>query len=343
MQGFTLNDVPLSELDDEVMVLFNLNSNLALCPRRRSRGTMSMRLLLQDAEGAVVVDLFPLELGDSDIIFIVLGVVALGGLIVGLILIMMRRSSVMSDEISKQSRAKFEAIKPAGTNGSIAPTLVERPQARVALESTHLLQREREANIDYALRKEIFEIKFRLDKLIRDVAPSLEKQNQTRVDLDKVVTDIVALRDQLRVDGQDLRKLKLSLAELSFRLNSQRQDVENQRADLAKLRAQPELDKLRTEIAGFKDGLLTTEQEIQKLKAIDERSVNIQKAQGSATQRVDTPNITPATQVETLPKQQKPAIPHLHSTDFVSRTCIRCGLPTNPQDNYCVHCGQPVF
>jgi hypothetical protein len=295
--------------------------------------------------GTVVANLYPLELGDSNLIFIVLGVVALGGLIVGLILTMMRRSSAMSDEISKQSRAKFEAIKPAGSNGSTGPRLVERPQARVALDSQHLVQKEREAKIDYELRKEIFEIKFRLDKLTRDVAPSLERQSQTRVDLDKVAADLVALRDQLRIEGQDLQKLKVSLAELSFRLNTQRQDVENQRADLAKLREQPELEKLKADVAGFKDGLLTAEQEVQRLKAIvDEQNVKIAKPQPPATQQVDTPEAPPVTPAKNLSKPSPETVsPPLPSISFISRTCIRCGTPTNPQDNYCVHCGQPVF
>jgi len=299
--------------------------------------------------------LSPLQLGDSNSLFVVLAVVVLVGIIIGLILTMMRRASAMSDEISKQSKAKFEAITPTSVSAL-------RNDSRVAevKEKTQPLARTdhlRETGGYFALRKEVLETKFHLEQFIRETTPRMEKQRETLADIEKMRTEVSSMRERLSVDAQEIQKLKASLAEQGTKLHSQRRDIEDQRALMEKWWEDAGVGKLRAEVNTLRERSLTTDQELQNLKTkLDEQNLKRQHVLDSEAQRAPVVKVAPVVTVapvvkvahgpEIAPPMQL-ASERIYPQTLVtlgstSKRCVSCGFPLHPKDNYCNHCGQGV-
>jgi len=293
--------------------------------------------------------LSPLQLGDSNSLFIVLAVVVLVGIIIGLILTMTRRASAMSDEISKQSKAKFEAITPTSVSA-----LRSNSQVTDVKEKTPSLARAdylRETGGYFTMRKEVLETKFHLEQFIRENTPLMEKQRQSLADIEKLRTEVSSLRERLGIDAQEIQKLKASIAEQGIKLHSQRRDIEDQRTLIEKAREEAEGGKLRAEVNALQERLLTTDQELQKLKTnLDEENLKRQHVLDSVdaeAQRAPAVQSAPVVKAAKGPEIAPPK-PFASETiypqtqealDSTSRRCLNCGFLLQPQDNYCMHCG----
>jgi len=290
-----------------------------------------------------------LQLGDSNSLFIVLAIVVLVGIIIGLVLTMSRRASAMSDELSKQSKAKFEAITPTS-----ALALRNRSQVTEVREKAQPLARTdhiRETDGYFTLRKEVLETKFHLEQFIRENTPYLEKQRQALADTEKLRTEVSSLRERLGVDAQEIQKLKASLAEQGIRLHSQRRDIEEQRAVMEKSWEEAGVGKIRSEVNTLQERLLTTDQELQKLRTIlDEQNIKsrhfvdleAQRApavrEAPVVDRTRAPEITPPRELAGEKSYPQTRV----ARGSTSKRCASCGFPLTPKDNYCNHCGQSI-
>lgn len=251
--------------------------------------------------------------------------VILAGIIIGIIVTVFRRTSAMSDELSKQSKARFEALKPASTSPDSpqVPRVMERPQPSVRAD------RVQDAGGYLALRKDLLETKFQLEQYIREKTPLVEKQRETLAEVSKLKTEVLGLRDRLNVEGQEIQKLKSSLGEQNVKLQSQRRDIEIQRIETDKVREQPKFENLMEEISELRDRLLTTEQELQKLRTtLEDHATNLQQA--PVLQMPPPVQATPTG----LPETPPPLVP---------KTCANCGYTVEAEDRYCFHCGRPVL
>jgi len=209
-------------------------------------------------------------------------VVVLVGIIIGLILTMTRRASAMSDEISKQSRAKFQAIvpTPAGAlrNSSQVTEVKEKTQP---IGQTDYL---RETGGFFTLRKELLETKVQLEQFISDNRHRMEEQRKTLADFEKLRTEVSSLQERLGIDAQEIQNLKSSLVEQDMKLQNQRREIEDQKTLLEKGRDE-EIGKLKAEFNVLQEHLLTTNQELQQLKTnLDEQNLK-QRSLDSETQR----------------------------------------------------------
>jgi len=287
--------------------------------------------------------LSPLELGDSNSLFIVIGVVVLVGIVIGLILTISRRASAMSDELAKQSKAKFQAIVPTSVSASRYNSQVtevkEKTQPLPARTDTL-----RETSGYLALRKEVFETKFKLEQFIRENR-LIEKQLGTRPEIEKLITEVSSLRERLSVDAQEMEKLKASLADQDIKLHSQRQDIEDQRARMGKVWEQPEVGKLKAELNSLQERLLTTSQELQNLKTkLDEQNLKLQHILDVKAQRAGVVEVAHGPQiVSPVQSATKTFYPRTEpAPDSTFKRCVSCGFPLHSRDNYCEHCGAPI-
>lgn len=287
--------------------------------------------------------MFPLELGDQNLVFIILGGVILAGVIVVLILAMMRRASAMSDEISAQSKLKFEAITPTTSPSSNHRQITEvSEKARPPAETGRIM----ETGGYFALKKELLETKFQLERYIRENAPAMEKQRESLRDLEKVKTEVSGLRDRLSVDGQELQKVRTSVAEQGIKLHSQRRDIETQRSEIEKMSERREVENLRAEITTLKQRLAATEQELQKLRSsLPERVVDLQLMRGPQVREglpLEVPRpasiVQPIVQGERQTLLAEPPAP----VGVITGHCRTCGSALHIEDRYCIRCGHPI-
>ena len=303
-----------------------------------------MVLLLENAVETVVSDLSPLELGETNLLFIIVAAIIIAGFIILFLITLTRKSSAMSDAISKESHAKFAAITPTST-----PPLPNHQQPK---ERTEIPQppspkatRIEDGGSYLTFRRDLLETKLQLERYTREKTGQEEKLRETHVAVEKLGTEVAALRDRQNATGQEYQKLKTTFAEQSFKLQNQRQDIESQRAQVEKLRDRPEVEKLNAEISKLKELLQNNEQEIQKLRTtLEEQNMNLKRVSDLAAQTwgtLDTMRrqpIPPAMQMAATSFPQTPA-----PTNLAPITCVNCASPLDEQDKFCIRCGQRVI
>jgi chromosome segregation ATPase len=260
------------------------------------------------------VGLYPLQLGDSNSIFIVIVVVVLVGIIIGLILTVKRRVSAMSEELSKQSKDKFEAIVPTSISASRNDSRVTdvKEKAQPLARTDHL----RETAGDFTLRKEVFETKLRLEQFIRENTRHMEKERQSLAEIEKLRTEVSSLQERLNVNSQEVHTLKASLAEHGIKLHNQTRDIENQSS-------QVELKNLKTNL---------DDQNSERRHALDS------EAPARVIEVADRPEIAPPMRLASdaiYPGTQV-------ALGSSSNKCLSCGFTIKPRDNFCMHCGHSV-
>jgi hypothetical protein len=203
----------------------------------------------------------------------------------GLILSLRSRASALSHDISKQSKAKFEAIAPTSVtalrNNSQVAEVKEKVQPLVRTDHV------REIAGDFTLRKEVFETKLRLEQFIRENTRHLEKQRQSLADIERLRTEVSCLQERILTTDEELQKVKTYLEEQ----NSKRQHVPD-----------PE-------------------------------------AQAPAVEVADGPEIAPPMRLggNTI------YLPTHIARVSASNRCLSCGFAIKPKDNYCMHCGQSLI
>jgi chromosome segregation ATPase len=254
---------------------------------------------------------------------------------------MARRASAMSDEISKQSKSKFEAITP--TSVSALRNNLQLTEVKEKAQPLARTDHRQETAGYFTLRKEVFETKLHLDQFIRENTRHMEKKRQSLADIEKLRTEVSSLQERLGVDALEIQNLKASLAEQDTKLHSQEREIDDQRALIEKTRDEAGVGKLRAEINILQERLLTTDEELQKLKAnLDEENLKRQHVLDSEAQRA--PVVKAAREQEIAPPMKlasETTYPQAQvALGSTSRRCLSCGFPLEPQDNYCMHCGQ---
>lgn len=221
----------------------------------------------------------------------------------------------MSDELSKQSHAKFEALLPH-------PNSHNHEQVREPVkETTPPSTQPQEKGSYLALRKELLETKLQLNNFIRDNSKRLEKEGETEANLARIMAEISDLRNRIDAGGREL---------------------ENQRSEVEKVRKQAEVGELWAEIKTLKDRSLSTGEEIQKLKAsIDEQNSNLKQLLESEAQRRATlyPTLWPQS-IQPFREVSPPSTQA--SANVPSTTCLNCGASLDPIDRFCNRCGRRV-
>lgn len=279
-----------------------------------------------------------LQLGDASSLFILMAVVLLVGLIIGLVLLMKRRASTMSDEISKLPKAKFEAIVPTPVSASRNNSQISELKGHSLARTDHL----RGSAEYFTLSREVYEIKLHLERFIRENLRYMEKQRQCLVDIEKLRSEVSSLQDRLSVDAQEVERLKSSLAEHRIELDSQRRGIEDQSAKVEKGWEEAGVGKLRSEVTLLQERLLKSDQELQKLKT----SFNEQNLKGQYVLNEEAGVVEVHSELEVPPVMElasEPINPEIQVAQrSASNSCVSCGFPLQPEDNYCMHCGRSV-
>jgi DNA repair exonuclease SbcCD ATPase subunit len=135
----------------------------------------------------------------------------------------------MSDDLSKQSHAKFEALVPVVPNQTRAAEKTERSAAHSPTKPSH-------TETSYsALRKEVVELGSRLDAFILDNAEHLKKEGETQANVEKIASEmsdlsnrmpkveeltaeIRTLKNEVLFAEEELRKLTTNLDEQNLKL-----------------------------------------------------------------------------------------------------------------------------
>ena len=171
--------------------------------------------------------LFPLQIGETTP-YIVLAVIGLGVILVITILFIQKSTSTFSDDLTKQSRVKFEALTSNALNKTQHDESTQQP--------TTLPTEPSDRNTGYsALRKEVVELRSRLDALIVTNAEHLKKESETQARLEDILAginefgkritsveglaeDIPVLKSSFLSAEEELRKVEESLAEQNLKV-----------------------------------------------------------------------------------------------------------------------------
>lgn len=260
--------------------------------------------------------MFPLELGDSSSIFIPLTIVALGIIVVIVTLALRKRTSAMSDEFSKQSHAKFEAIRPHPNS----PNHGEANEHET--KSTHTATPEPQEEHNYsALRRELLENKLQINNFIRETSLRVEEEREMKASLERVMEDMSDLRNRIDANAQEFK---------------------SQRSEVDKVRERPDVGELWAEIRTLKDRFVSSGEELQKFKAlIDEQNLSLKQLRDSETQTKAIEDSTRSSRRTTSTIAESP-MPMQTPANLLSTNCSNCGFQLDPTDRFCIRCGQPV-
>jgi len=157
------------------------------------------------------------------------GVIALGVIIIIAALAIQKGASAASDDLSKQSHAKFEALIPPSAHQTPAPERKEQTMTRSTAKPAY-------TDTGYViLREEMSEFKSKLDKFIIVSSERLEKDKETQVNVENLASQISdlgnrvskveelteqvrTLKDSLLLSQEELKKLRASLDEQNLKL-----------------------------------------------------------------------------------------------------------------------------
>lgn len=272
-----------------------------------------------------------------------LGGVILAGVIIVLILTMMRRASAMSDEISIQSKRKFEAITPTTPALSNHRQITDVNEKAMPAKTAERIQ---EAGGYFTLRKDLLDTRAQLERYIREIAPHVEEQREDHGDLEKIKSEVSALRDRLSADGQELQKIRTSLTEQGIKLHSQRHNIEIQHVEIEKIGERREAENLKAEITTLKQRLAAAEEELQKLTASPPAQiVDLQPMRGLEVRERLGPEVARSVSIVQPIVQDERQILLAEpppSGSAISGNCRNCGFALHIEDRYCIRCGHPI-
>ena len=169
----------------------------------------AMILLLEIGERMASYHLLPLQFGEVDTFFLLLVGIGFAIVVIAVIIFALRRTSAISDEFSKEAKAKFDAIKPAGTIRTEEPPT---PKPRVSTLS--LEGRAPETGLS-TVRSELQDTRTRLQQYVRDV---LRDREATRSEIEAIRTEIRTLREKLLTSTLEIQKLRGSLEQQNLQL-----------------------------------------------------------------------------------------------------------------------------
>jgi DNA gyrase/topoisomerase IV subunit A len=177
--------------------------------------------------------LYPLQLGQTDVLFLIIAGIILAGIVIAVIIFALRRATTASNELPEQARVKFEAIKPTPqeeTPKETQPPPRTRPVEPQAPESR-------------ALMADLRENSRNLQQQMQEMLALKEREVAKAKEIEKLRTEISMLRDQISSSRQELGKLTERVEKQNIGLLNQRRDMETQER-----RFNEALDGLRREL-----------------------------------------------------------------------------------------------
>lgn len=177
--------------------------------------------------------MFPLELG-ADLLFpAVIAMVFLAVVFLVVIWFVLHRTGNMSDEFSKEAKARFDAIKPTSLPPS---THVEETQVKL-LPPSSSTEPLGGSTPSPNLFPELQDVKTRVVQLSQDYAALKETETTGRNELSILENELKSLRDQLEEGVSEIREMRISVQEQDGRFQDLKRSVEEQFQELKK---QPE-------------------------------------------------------------------------------------------------------
>jgi len=163
--------------------------------------------------------LLPLQLGDQNSSLVLLVGVAFAGIAVVVIILALRRTAAMSDELSEQAREKLAAIKPSPEREA-ATRPAGGSQAPISRDI-----RTPDAGTYTTLRTTQPDFSGQVERFAREVTSLKEKQNALRNDMDAVKTEVRALKERISGTTMEIHKLRTMLEEEKASIQKQIQEL----------------------------------------------------------------------------------------------------------------------
>jgi len=234
------------------------SARLSRPSRTAHNASVAMVLLLEFVEGLALHQMLPslpLQLGEVDIFLVLLVGVGFAALIIGIIVFGLRRTAALSDEYSKEAKAKFDAIKPGGahleekvaqkrqnpfmdsTRYKIPPPAgtAQREETPRPKPQTQFTENRPPDSSASALRAELQDTRNRLQQHVRE---ALKEREATRNEMEAVRAEVRTLREKLLASSLEIQKLRGSLEQQNLQLQSEKREREAQRQE-AKEKPQP--------------------------------------------------------------------------------------------------------
>jgi predicted nucleic acid-binding Zn-ribbon protein/ribosomal protein L37E len=231
--------------------------------------------------------LSPLELGASNLLFIVAAVVLLVALVIVVMLTLSRRSSAMSDELARESKAKFKAIVP--TTARASRSLLEVPEVK---QDAHPV-----ARTEVPASPGLFQIP-QVKQQPQSMAPTEVPAERGALQAQEAKQEAhpMARAEGLR-EATDYSALRKDVLETKFKLE---QFIRENTGRMEKLlETGAEIEKLRAEFSSLRERSAVNWQEMEKLKAslsdqavkLEMQHKNIQDQKAVAGKVVESPEL----------------------------------------------------
>jgi hypothetical protein len=163
--------------------------------------------------------LTPLQIQADALLLPIIAIVLLVAVLIGAIMFALRRTRTMSDELSKEAKAKFDAIKPPS---------VQTRQLDVKQGSSVSAVRPFDRSGSLTAMTELQETKNRLQQISRDSATLREKEVAMRNELGSLRIEVRLLREQVVGGMREIQTLKDTVQEQSDKLQDQLRNLEQQ-------------------------------------------------------------------------------------------------------------------
>jgi regulator of replication initiation timing len=156
-------------------------------------------------------------------------IIILAIVFVAVIWFVLRRTGTMSDEFSKEAKAKFDAIKPTSSPPStrIEETRVKLPPPSPSIETPP-------GTSSPALFPELRDIKTRVSQLSQDYAVLKETETTDRNEFSVLKTELKSLRVQLEESIVEFQKMRTIVQEHDSRFKDLKQNFDQQFQEIKK-------------------------------------------------------------------------------------------------------------
>lgn len=239
-----------------------------------------------------------------------------------------RRSTRMSDELSKEWEEKLRTIKPSTTTTAKEPQLKEKEKLQ---PSPPRDEKVRDLASYSAFQAELRNYKTELQRYEQEMAKLRDNEASKRKEIESLRNEIHTLQERLGNSRDEIQELRTSIEKsMKEQIATLTQDVQ------AETSMRKEIESLKTEIGTLQERLQTSRDEIQKLRtSIDESA----KPQIVSQPQDIRPQHAQETKRAEQPKRGGWTL-SLFGSNPPSRTCPTCKRTLRPQDQFCDYCGQ---
>lgn len=270
--------------------------------------------------------MFPLQVGNTDTLFVVVIGVVFFAIIVVLIVYGVRRSTRMSDELSKEWEEKVRAIKQTTPVPKEPQTKEKQPPPPPKDDQV------RDLASQSTLQAELRDYKTELQRCLQEIATLRDNETSMRSEIVSLRTEISTLQERVLNSREEIQELSTSIEQtVKPQITTLTRDVQ------VETNMRKEIEGVRTEISTLQERLVNSREEIEKLRTSIEESAKPQIT-------TQTRYIQPQTTQEPEPAARQPKRGGWSTRIFggnpPSRACPNCKRTLRAQDRYCDHCGQ---